>query len=42
MITTANYIAVDWENKTQAIWCQDFPLKSESDYEVRKSLFRAF
>jgi tyrosyl-DNA phosphodiesterase-1 len=27
---TNNFIAVDWEHKTQGVWMQDFPLKSAS------------
>ena len=37
MITTANYINIDWENKTQAVWFQDFPLKASSDYDGGRS-----
>lgn len=37
MITTANFISIDWENKTQAVWSQDFPVKTISDYDDGKS-----
>lgn len=30
-IFTANYIAIDWNNKTQGVWHQDFELKTLSD-----------
>lgn len=30
-IFTANFIAIDWENKTQGVWSQDFGLKTLSD-----------
>ncbi|XP_078436994.1 tyrosyl-DNA phosphodiesterase-like protein isoform X2 [Wolffia australiana] len=30
IIHTANLIYVDWNNKTQALWMQDFPLKNDS------------
>lgn len=30
-IFTANYIAIDWGNKTQGVWHQDFELKTLSD-----------
>ncbi|TYZ61228.1 hypothetical protein PybrP1_011573 [[Pythium] brassicae (nom. inval.)] len=30
-IFTANFIAIDWENKTQGVWFQDFGLKTLSD-----------
>ncbi|KAA6360672.1 MAG: putative Tyrosyl-DNA phosphodiesterase 1 [Streblomastix strix] len=26
VVTSANLVHSDWESKTQAIWCQDFPL----------------
>jgi tyrosyl-DNA phosphodiesterase 1 len=26
VICTANFIAIDWNNKTQGVWTQDFPL----------------
>ena len=29
IIHTANLIYVDWNNKTQGLWMQDFPLKDE-------------
>lgn len=32
-IFTANYIAIDWNNKTQGVWRQDFELKALSDDE---------
>lgn len=37
MITTANYIAIDWENKTQAVWNQDFQLKTASGHDSGRS-----
>ncbi|MQM11219.1 hypothetical protein Taro_044118 [Colocasia esculenta] len=30
VVHTANLIYVDWNNKTQGLWMQDFPLKDES------------
>ncbi len=40
VILTANLIPVDWAHKSQGVWFQDFPLKSESsppasDFETR-------
>lgn len=31
IVHTANMIYVDWNNKTQGLWMQDFPYKSEAD-----------
>ena len=31
IIHTANLIYVDWNNKTQGLWMQDFPWKDEKD-----------
>ncbi|KAF3779977.1 Tyrosyl-DNA phosphodiesterase 1 [Nymphaea thermarum] len=32
VIHTANLIYVDWNNKTQGLWMQDFPWKQRQDY----------
>ena len=37
VITTANFISIDWQNKSQAVWNQDFPLKSTCDYDGDRS-----
>lgn len=29
VITTANFIRTDWEDKTQGVWVMDFPCKME-------------
>jgi len=31
MICTANFIEVDWRNKTQGVWVQDFPYLEEGE-----------
>lgn len=33
VICTANFIAVDWDHKTQGVWFQDFELKTLDDSE---------
>jgi hypothetical protein len=38
MICTSNFIEVDWRNKTQGIWVQDFPKLREED-KADDSLF---
>ena len=31
MVHTANLIHVDWNNKSQGLWMQDFPFKDDDD-----------
>jgi hypothetical protein len=31
MICTANFIEIDWRNKTQGVWVQDFPYLEEGE-----------
>jgi len=31
MICTANFIEIDWRNKTQGVWVQDFPYLGEGE-----------
>lgn len=38
VVHTANLIYVDWNNKSQGLWMQDFPYKSE-DAKDSKSAF---
>lgn len=38
VVHTANLIYVDWNNKTQGLWMQDFPLK-DKDSLSKGSLF---
>lgn len=38
VICTANFIAVDWDYKTQGVWFQDFELKTlDDEAEEKKS-----
>ncbi|OQR99715.1 tyrosyl-DNA phosphodiesterase [Thraustotheca clavata] len=38
-IFTANFLAGDWNDKTQGIWYQDFPLKEESTTSTATNTF---
>nr|CCA15048.1 tyrosylDNA phosphodiesterase putative [Albugo laibachii Nc14] len=38
-IFTANFLPIDWNNKTQGIWFQDFGLKSETSASSRTNLW---
>ncbi|CCI44384.1 unnamed protein product [Albugo candida] len=41
-IFTANFLPIDWSNKTQGIWYQDFGLLDETGTSTRKSLWPEF
>ncbi|ETW08063.1 hypothetical protein, variant [Aphanomyces invadans] len=40
-IFTANFVAGDWDSKTQGLWTQDFPLKSTTTSTAAPSTFEA-